>query len=52
MILGKALDCEGFMANAEEMAAKVSEAVTKAHWKRRHYQEKASVAKYTVGVTV
>ena len=29
--LGKACDCAEFMANAEEMAAKVTEALTKAH---------------------
>ena len=33
---GKALDCEEFRANAEEMAAKVTEALTKEHEKRRH----------------
>ena len=49
---GKALDSEEFMANVEEMAAKVTEALTKEHEKRRHYQEKAPVAKYKVGNTV
>ena len=42
---GKALDCEEFIANAEEMAAKVTEAVTKEHEQHRHYQEKAPVTK-------
>ena len=46
---GKALDCEEFMANAEAMAAKVTEALTKEHEKHRHYQKKAPVAKYKVG---
>ena len=45
----KALDCEQFMANAEEMAANLTEALTKEHKKRRHYQRKAPVAKYKVG---
>ena len=42
---GKATDCEDFMANAEKTAAKVTEELTKEHGKRRHYQEKAPVAK-------
>ena len=47
--LGKAPDYEEFMASAEEMAAKVTEALTKEHEKRHHYQEKAPVTKYKVG---
>ena len=46
---GKALDCGEFMANAEEMAVKVTEALTKEHRKRPHYQEKGPVAKYKDG---
>ena len=42
----RALDCEEFMANAEEMVAKFTEVLTKQHNQRRHYQEKAPVAKY------
>ena len=45
---GKALDCEEFMANAED----VTEALTKEQEKRRHYQKKARVAKYKVGDAV
>ena len=40
------------MANAEEMAAKVTQALTKENEKRRCYQEKGPVAKYKVGGTV
>ena len=47
--LGKALDCEELVANAEEMAATVTGALTKEHEKRRHYQERAPVTKYKVG---
>ena len=50
--LEEAVDCEEFMANAEEMAAKVTEALTKEHEKRRQYQEKAPVTKCKVGDTV
>ena len=50
--IGKALDCEEFMANAEEMPAKVTGAHTKEHGKRGHYQEKGPVAKYKAGGTV
>ena len=45
-------DCEEFMANAEEMAAKVTGALTKEHEKCRQYQEKAPVAKCKVGGAV
>ena len=48
----KALDCEEFVANAEEVAAKVTEALTEEQDKRRHYQAKGPVAKYKVGDTV
>ena len=49
---GKALVCEDFLANAEETAAKVTQALTKEHEKRRHHQETGPVAKYKVGDTV
>ena len=49
---GKALDCEEIMANAEQMAAKVTKALTKEHEKRCHHHEKAPVAKYKVGNTL
>ena len=48
----RALDCEEFMANAEEITASVTVALTKEHEKRRHYQKKKQVAKYKVGDTV
>ena len=44
----KAHDCEEFMAYAEEMVAKVTEALTREHEKRRHYPKKATVAKHNV----
>ena len=36
---GKALDSEEFLANAEGMAAKITEALTKDHDKRCHHEE-------------
>ena len=48
----KARDCQEFMANAEEMAAEVTEALTKENQKCVQYQEKAPVAKYHVGHAV
>ena len=42
---GNAVDCEDFMANAEEMAAKVTGRLAKEQEKRPHYQEKGPVAK-------
>ena len=36
------------MANEEEIAARVTEALTKEHEKHRQYQEKRTVAKYKV----
>ena len=39
------MDCENFMANEEALAAKVTETLMKERAKRRHYQEKAPVAK-------
>ena len=49
---GRALDCEGFMANAGEITANVIQALTKEQEKPRHYQKKARVAKYKVGDAV
>ena len=49
---GKGLNCEEFMANAEEMAAKVPKALTSGREKRPHYQGKVLVTKYKVGDTV